>query len=150
LFSRRFYAALILFVLPAVAVLLLLASGINPLRILFLYVVVVSEGAGLTLWTLSKIMTDNSIPVFYPNVSVKSYFPDRNKVETLYEQVRSASKRSGDYRRYTRSEISKVLRNIIDKDSLSPELELLLNPRAENFDYVSTLDRAVTELESEQ
>ena len=152
LVSTRYYAALMLFVLPVVAV-LLLAGGTSPLQILFLYVVVVSEGAGLVYWILSKIMAGDYEPIFYPAPSEKSYFPDRNKAEALYEKVKSANKRSGDYRRYTRGEISKVLRDIVGEDSkqLSPELELLLNPpKEEKFDYVSTLDRVVTELESEQ
>ena len=105
--SKAFYTALMLFVLPVVAV-LLLAGGTTPLQILFLYIVVVSEGAGLVYWILSKIMADDHEPTFYPAVSEKSYFPDRNEAEALYEKVKSASKRSGDYRRYSRGEVARV------------------------------------------
>lgn len=141
---------LLLFISPFAVLILLLASGINAPLILFLYVVIVVEGVGLVLWVLSKIMAEDFAPVLYPGSS-KYYFSDRNRAERLFDEVKSASKRPGEYQRYSRIEISRVLSDITGEDSHSPELEFLLNPSKgskDKFDYLSSLDHVVTELES--
>lgn len=152
--SRRLHNILLLLISPFVVLILVLASGVNAPLLLFLYVAIVVEGVGLAMWILSKIMAEDVAPTFYQQVSSKSYFPDMNRAERLLMQVKSASRGSGDYRRYSRSEISSVLKDIINRDSEpSPELEFLLNPeKAEKararFDYLSSLDHVITQLES--
>lgn len=155
LFSKRFFASLFLFIVPVFALILAFPRGINGPLILLLYIVIVCEGGGLLMWTLSKIMADESAPIFHLDVAHREYFSDKNKAETIFEQLKSTRKRSGEYQRYCRTEISKVLRGIVGEDSEpSPELEFLLNPPSEKkssdkFDYLSSLDHIITKLESE-
>ena len=147
---RQAYAPLLFFVLPVLALLIILASGINAPLILMLYIIIVSEGVGLFLWVFSKIMGDEGMPSFYPATPYKSYFIDRNNAERLFEHIKSAKKDSGDYPRYARTEIARVLREI-GGDEKSPELEFLLNStrKKDKFDYLSTLDHVVSKLERE-
>ena len=150
--NRRTYASLLSFVLPVAALFLILASGINAPLILLLYIVIVFEGAGLFLWILSKIMADEGMPGSYPATPYKSYLFDRNRAENLFNYMKSAKKSSVDSRRYSRMEIARVLRGIVDKDTeKSPELEFVLNSTGEKdkLDYFSALDRVLSKLESE-
>ena len=150
--SQRSLAILfLLFVLPVAILTILLVSRVNAPSILFLYTIIVSEGAGLLLWLLSKIMADDGWDNIYPaGQSKNTFFPDRNAAEILFGHLKSASsRRGGEFQRYCRREIASALREITPDDAqITPDFELLLNPASkEKFDYLSTLDRALKKLE---
>jgi hypothetical protein len=159
--SRRLLATCLLFISPVIVLLLLFAGGAG-FPLILLYAVVIIEGIVIASWTLSGVQPDDVRAG--DDYSTAYNYKDRNKAEALVTYVKSAAKnRPSNFRQYSRNEISKVVRNIVEespeeKIEFSRELNFLLHPPKDNkkqeeippkqsADYLSSLEHVLSEIE---
>lgn len=135
---------------PIVILLLLLETGVRFYLIILIYGVIVVEGCGLGIWGLASAHASQYQLGGSKKSRSTSRYWDRNRAETLADYVRSASgKKSVWFREHSRSEISKVLKEILserqeyaigspqiesaeDERNLRDEIEYLLRPPNQN------------------
>jgi hypothetical protein len=119
--SRRLLAACLLFISPVIVLLLLFVGGVG-FPLILLYAVVVIEGIGIAVWALSGIQPKGSSAG--DDYSKTYNYKSRNKAETLATYVKSAAKkRPSNFRQYFRTEISRVVRSIVEESSIENHVQ---------------------------